>query len=402
MIQMLTYDENLEDFGGEHIVIHTFHDAQSLDEFDVNIINLSDPEIWRNDGNETTNIKIIKDINSVSIMINNNTNTELLIFFPQNIIYRYYCHNTAYLHSCELKDMLGNFYHILGHLHVSLGFIQLIYENTKTVISGERVDAAFSFAAPEDKVLLRSEKSQKPTVVKWCDNMILSTLDIRNYEDIMRLLTELKLIQNKQSIPSWMNEIQMFDDVVQSKVIEDNNNVIKIANEKISEAKAIIDKNNEYKSILYTTGNELVKVVFEILETMIGCDLSQFEDLNNEDFLFEVGGFVFIGEIKGVNHNVKNENVSQLDVHYHRYLDENEETKEEQIKALLVINHQRNKPTNTREPIHEQQIKLACRNGSLIIETTTLLKIFERYLSGDLTRDNCLELLTSKVGLLTI
>jgi len=40
-----------------------------------------------------------------------------------------------------------------------------------------------------------------------------------------------------------------------------------------------LDKNNEYKSILYTQGDELVKVVFEIIEQMFGCDLSNFEEI---------------------------------------------------------------------------------------------------------------------------
>ena len=68
MIQMLTYDEKQEVFEGEHIVIHTFHDAQSLDEFDVNIFNLSDQRIWRNNDNKKTDINISKDIKSTSIM----------------------------------------------------------------------------------------------------------------------------------------------------------------------------------------------------------------------------------------------------------------------------------------------------------------------------------------------
>lgn len=234
------------------------------------------------------------------------------------------------------------------------------------------------------------------------DHIIASTLQINEYSEMMELLTVLGLIQTKQDVPLWLEEVRMFDDNKQFGIIEENNRSIEIAKQNISTAIGKIDKNREYKSILYTNGDELVKVVFEILENMLGCDLSQFVDKKAEDFLFEIGDTVFIGEIKGVNHNVKSENVSQLDVHYQSYLEEHTDKKEEKIKAILIINHQKNKPLEIREPVHEKQIQLACRNGSLIIETITLLKLFEQYLSQNISREDCIRLLCAQKGLLNI
>lgn len=402
MIQMLTYDGKQENFSGENIVINKFHDAQSLDEFEINIINLNDQYMWQNKGRTNDKINIIEDIKSLSIMIQHCKNTKILILYPQNVVYRYNYYNGDYHEFSDLKDMLESLYMILKKIHLFLNNIYLIYENTKTNVNGKKLYASFSFTEFGDGVLLRSEISQKPTAIILGDNIILSTLNINNNEELICLLIELKLIQNKQSRPSWMEEIKMFDDNDQLKIIDDNNNTIKLANSNIFDAQRKIDKNDEFKSILYTSGGELVKVVFEILATMLGCDLSEFNDEKKEDFLFEIDGFMFIGEIKGVNHNVKSENISQLDVHYQGYLEENEDISEDQIKALLIINHQRNKPLNARESVHEQQINLACRNGSLIIETITLLKLFEKYLSGTLTREKCIELLKANEGLLTI
>ncbi len=173
-----------------------------------------------------------------------------------------------------------------------------------------------------------------------------------------------------------------------------------MANENISAAIERLNKNNEYKSILFTNGDELIKVVFEILEIMLGWDLSHFVDLKKEDFLFEMEDIVFIGEVKGVTSNVKNENVSQLEVHYQGYLEEHEEIDDKQVKALLIINHQRNKPLEQREPVHERQINLANKYESLIVETATLLRMFEKYLGGNLSREECLELLKTNKGIL--
>ena len=134
---------------------------------------------------------------------------------------------------------------------------------------------------------------------------------------------------------------------------------------------------------------------------MLGCDLSDFYDKKREDFKFEIGGKTFIGEIKGITPNVKKANISQLDVHVQEFLDENKDIKGD-VVALLIINHQRNKSLEDREPVMEDQIKLAERNGSLIVETITLLKLFEQYLNKVKTREECITILEKNKGLLRI
>ena len=113
----------------------------------------------------------------------------------------------------------------------------------------------------------------------------------------------------------------------------------------------------------------------------------------------EIGDDVFIGEIKGVNHNVKSENVSQLDVHYQSFLEDSGKS-ENHVFALLIMNHQKNKDLTKREPVHENQVKLAKRNGSLIIDTFVLLKLFEKYKSEEISREYCMQLLKNNTGIL--
>ena len=96
-----------------------------------------------------------------------------------------------------------------------------------------------------------------------------------------------------------------------------------------------LKENLRYKSILYSNGDDLVRVVFEILENILDCDLSKFEDIKKEDFLIKKDNYTFIGEIKGVTSNVKNEHISQVDVHYQKYMDKlNEEKIQERVKEL--------------------------------------------------------------------
>ena len=50
----------------------------------------------------------------------------------------------------------------------------------------------------------------------------------------------------------------------------------------------------------------------------------------------------------------------------------------------------------------ERQINLAKRNGSLIIETYTLLQILEKYRNGDMSRKEILNRFIESTGVLSV
>ena len=79
---------------------------------------------------------------------------------------------------------------------------------------------------------------------------------------------------------------------------------------------------------------------------------------------------------------------------------EDHEEEDGRIKGLLIINHQRNKPLQEREAVHERQVSLAERYEVLIIETPVLLKLFEKYRFGELSREKWLETVKGATGLL--
>lgn len=400
MIQMLTCNKRNENFEGRDMVINTFHDAQSLDEFEINIVNLNSEVIWRNTRDNKRTVNIEEDLISLSSMMENSSTTQVVVLFPQNLDFNYYYYNGRYNKTCELKNMLEPVRNdILPLLYYPLCSLSLYYENTKTKIGSKEIEASFHFHN-YDTTLLTSVKSNKATAIEW-HGIILTTLNLKDYNDVIGFLSAVNLLSKKETIPDWVEEIKMFDDIAQSSIIEANRLAIQEAEGNIGKAQEVLDKNNEYKSILYTQGDELVKVVFEIIEQMFGCDLSNFEDKYDEDFLFQAGGFTFIGEIKGVTPNVKNDNISQIDRHCQNYVEEHEE-EDGKIKGLLIINHQRNKPLQEREPVHERQVSLAERYGVLIIETPVLLKLFEKYRLGGLSREKWLETVKGATGLLRI
>ncbi len=393
MIQMLTYSGKEEKLKGNEIVLNSIHAPQSLDEFDINIISLADENLWVNYQDSKSRIDSSEDLGSLSTMIINSRKTKVVILVPQNETYEFaFYEYQGYAKSCELKYILNQLVdYILPKLYSGFNRISLCYENTKTKIGNGNISAAFYFESAED-VLLSSEKSNKPTAIN-CGDVILSTLELKEYEQVIFFLKEINLLRQKQAAPDWMKEIIMFDDEQQFVTIEKNRQAIKTAENNIANAMEKIDKNNEYKSILYTTGEELVKVVFEILENMLGCDLSQFEDKKKEDFSFEQDGIVYIGEIKGISSNVKSQNISQLELHHQGFMDEHPEIEDKNLRQILIINHQRNMALQKRDPVDKKQIELASKYGSLIVETGILLKMFERYKKEELTREECFALL---------
>lgn len=400
MIQILTYKGNETALEGNGIKVNKIHDAESLDSFEINIISLQDSEMWVSGKREIGTINSINDLKSLSLMVENSDKTNIVILLPQNLRYTYNRQKGSTTYYCELKNMIDKYKAILSVIFPLAEYVKIVYENTMTRVGKYEVPAAFYFNESEVPVLTRSEKSKKGTSI-MVDNLVASTLNFSTSEEIIAFLRQIGLLREKTKAPEWMEDIRMFDDDNQIRVIKENNAIIESANNNISKAMEIIDKNKRYKSILYTSGEELVDVVFEILEEMLGCDLSEFTDKKKEDFKFLLDGKVFIGEIKGVTPNVKKANVSQLDVHVQEYMDDNDELSEN-IVALLIMNHQRMKAVSEREPVHEEVIRLAERNGSLIVDTVALLKLFENYVLGRKSREECIGVLTGNTGLLVV
>lgn len=403
MIQVVTYDGKDTKYDGEEMAQYSLHDIRSLDEYEIDVIDLSSPYIWYSSGKTANSVNISNDLRSVISMIDNSRNAYVVIILPQNEVFYYNQYDKGYLNNTELKDILYSLQNgILSKLFDFFAGISLTYENTRSNVGSMEYEAAFYFegnAFWDTEFVIRSIKSKKPTVMRN-NRIYITTLKIVNADSLMNLLDGIGTLEKEETAPKWISEIKMFDDIEQeTKISEWQNEVEKIENHIECSQNKLAD-NMRLKSILYTSGDRLVEVVFEILEELMGCDLSGFVDNKKEDFLFEIDDNVFIGEIKGVRHNVKNENISQLDVHFQGYLDEHEEKDPNSVKALLIMNHQNNKAPEDREPVKDTQINLAKRNGSLIIETTVLLKLLEEYRIGKKTREMIINMIKNSSGLL--
>lgn len=402
MIQIISYSEYDWNNKIKNAIVNKINSPKSFDEYDVNVIDLRSRDIWQTKGYNISNeINIYNDLKTIETIIENSTNCKVVILLPQNINYRYYYYQKKYEKSVELKGHLNQIKVALNDIRfIPLEIMQ--YENTTTKINGVSFGASFYFNNILDKdVLTESYKSKKATTIKY-NEIIMTTLDINSEENLEVFLQKIGVLKEVNNIPEWIKQLDFFDDYEKKEIIVASEAIIEKENNKIKNAKLTLDKNNKYKSVLYTNGDKLVEVIFEMLQEMLNYDLSQFEDDKKEDFVIKKSNITFIGEIKGVTSNVKSEHISQLDVHLQGYLDNLKENSEESVKSLLIINHQRNTSLRDRQPVHETQIKLAIRNESLIIETSTLLRLYEKYLKQELNSMEIENMLINNKGLLIV
>lgn len=390
------------------VTVSTLSAPRSLDEFEINVIDLSDSKLWRCFTDSSVQIDAQNDLKIIQIMVERRTISKIVYALPQNTTFYYNGYKDRgqiqYFKNFFLKDRINSIrdHIIFSALPNTKAPFNLLYENTRTTIYGREYQADFYFEAAQNS-LTKSDLSNKITTIQLNnDEIFATTLKITNSSDeLLNFLSFMFESHNKETAPAWFSTVNFGDDIEQRKIIKKSEAEIDTAKQKISRAKAQLEKNAEYKSILYTNGDELVRIVFEILEQLLDCDLSDFVDEKREDFLIKKESCTLIGEIKGVTSNIKNEHISQVDVHYQGYMGRlQEENLSENVHQLLIMNPFRNKEPSQREPVHEQQIALAERNGCLLIETITLLHIFEKFLAGSISSEQCIAIFSNHTGLL--
>lgn len=386
----------------DNIVVSSLSEPKSLDMFDINFIDLSSYSIWFNEKDSFESINCINDFKSIKIMINKSKKSSIVFLLPKNYTLNYYSGGTSkYYKNVKLKDMLDVLVKNILCYIIPNCFVDysLWYEITTTTIGNVQYSADF-YIESSCSVKSISDRSKKITTISKNDRFILTTLDVLNSQESM--LNYISYLFPKNiSFPQWIKDYEFYNDEANKNEIEEKNKEIEAAKKIIEKCNTHLSDNLKYKSILCSNGAALVSVVLEILGKLLSYDFSEFIDEKKEDFLCELSGVTFVGEIKGVTSNVKYEHVTQVEVHRSKYLDKlKEENRVEKTKAILIINPMRNKPLSEREPINDEQIDLAEKFGSLIITTEVLLKIFEKYLNGELSNERIISVFESRTGLL--
>lgn len=404
-IQIITYNPKNFNCLDQEIDINNFNNLKSLDNYEINVFDLNNDRIWidrsKNEGAPTGDLVLSNDLISIEKMIFNRRETKILVCLPQNLNYTYEYYDKKYF--CELKNIINVMKSVLKQI-TNVDINDLYYENTYTEINGMNIQGAFVFPDYEDSIT-KSKDSRKNTTINKYDIIFtaLNLFEEKNTDVLVEFLKHIGVIDKPIEYPKWLQEYKFNDDQQLQDTIENAEAEIKKLNQKIFDSKNKLAENMKYKSILVTNSDELTKVIYEILEYIFEINLSTFVDEKKEDFLFDKEGICYIGEIKGVTSNIKSEHISQLDVHYYALQDRLEEDGiQKKIKKILIMNYERNKEISNRNEVHKTQIELASRNNTLIIDTLNLLQLYEKLLKENISKQEAIDYINSKIGLFNV
>lgn len=161
-----------------------------------------------------------------------------------------------------------------------------------------------------------------------------------NVKQIYTTLLNLFQILSDSTMPAWVNNINILDDLqIKDDIVSLEKEIAKLDIETKRKVE-MLDRNNEYKKLLYTSGDDLVHIVKKVLEEMLEVKVND-QDVKREDLSFELNNKKILVEVKGINTSVKRENVSQLRNHIEddALLNNVEDDEIHNIyKGILIIN----------------------------------------------------------------
>lgn len=386
----------------DNFTCSTFTSPVALDSFEVNIIDFNDYHVFDcgvNPNIFTDSIRAKQDLLSLKDMIANSRKSIQLFLLPSNVEVYYGDGYRSQQYSSTLKNELGFLSSFLSRYSFVSSNLSIGFEHNVTEIGNKSFESDFYFKKADTEIITRAKDTGKTTTIKSSNNTVLTFVKFDNQDDLIMFLIRLGYIENVSDYPDWLHKYLFYNDKAIYLENESFASQIKTLQANINENNLKLQSNFHFKSILFETGDKLVKVVFEILEEMLDIDLSNFKDELKEDFLFKNNGITYIGEIKGINAGIGNANISQVDDHKSQYEDELQAKGElETIKKILVINDQRKTPINDRVEIHPNQIAKAKKDEVLIIRTLDLLKIFEQYKFSKISREGVFKILEEQTG----
>lgn len=181
-----------------------------------------------------------------------------------------------------------------------------------------------------------------------------------------------------------IDKINILDDCTLKQQQKD----ISLEIDKLLKKKAQIEQklsiNDDYKRVLFLSGDDLVKIVKRILYEMLSIKITD-EDVKKEDLFFILDNINILVEVKGVNQPFKRENISQITRHIKDYAEKNKifgEDVKKKCKGLLIINPYISNKFEDRikkEFYSKEVISDAKYDNICTLDTFTLLSLYSSW-----------------------
>ena len=410
MIQIITNNlDKYKGFSKNIFLISKLDEFQSLDNYKITVIDISDENIWYNKGNNTSTINKKNDLQSLKTAINGSNKSNIIIIFPQNIQYHYsYTYNSStrsyyYDSSEKIKDIKGYFLDIITKNLIDMEQTNINYGKTYTKIGKELYQADFSFTfVNNDDIILKAENGNDITLIKK-NKIVITALKLEDENKIYSLLQYIfpSAFSDNIEVPEWINDIDFYTDKKCKEDLSALDEEISALKQQKNDIELSMLENLKYKSILYETGNVLSEQINNMVSKIFDYDMTQFEDIYEEDGLVKLDDVTFIIETKGLNNEISGHNISDACNHLIIYEDKlDEDSIKENAKCLFFVAYERNKPLNERNKIKERIEKIAKANNTLIIDTKVFLNIFEDFLNKKITKGEIKDLFKDNTGII--
>ncbi|OPA77227.1 hypothetical protein BFG04_03790 [Campylobacter pinnipediorum subsp. pinnipediorum] len=384
-IQVLTNSNNFDTINKKQYTLRKVDEAMSFNEFDFNIIDLNHKSIWEYDHDRNMYSPTKRILKTLPNIINNNKTSKILVILPQDIA----INNHILQETLKIKDILKDIN--IAMINILNLPIKLEYENSITNLRGYEFSSDFIFDNCYNYPVILKSKGGNDVLIRHKNNNDIFITTIKIYKNnISEIIDFLQCSFNKSEPPAWIKDIEIFNDkslILKKEELEKN----------IKSIQQDIDKNNAIRSILYSTGDELVVTIIDILHDIFSVD-KNFNDVKKEDFRFEFKDFTFMIEIKGIKDNVSNKNIAQCKKFVSDLISSNENINPSNTKGILIINSQRDKSPLDRDNIHEQQISYAKRENILTITTFEFLKLYDTYKKNKIDANKCFEIFRDMIG----
>lgn len=412
MIQLITENNNLKEQAknNSEFKVNCLKNIESMDEYDINIIDLNSESLWYNKEGNQESINEINDLKHLKNTIENSLSSKMLIILPQNLNYFWYKYNNKYLNEEQLKNEVKLIKKIINENIYCFPF-DLYYEKSITQIGDKRISSDFCFNNKQIvdtkcticKVteILSSNKSKKINTIKVDDKIYITSLNINeNIDLIIEFLKYIKIYNaNEEIIPKWIKDINILNDIeINKQLSQIEESILKLEQNKVH-IKEAIHENNKIKSILYETDKKLQNKIIEILNEMLDYNDDNFIDEMEEDFRIKKENITFIVETKGLKRNIAGTDVSKTFNHVLMYEEKLQEIGEkENVKGIFIVATQRDRCLQEREKTPDRQISIAERNNILIIRTEELLKLFEAFRNKKIKTEKIIKLFNEQIG----
>ena len=412
MIQLITENNNLKEQAknNSEFKVNCLKNIESMDEYDINIIDLNSENLWYNKEGNQESINEINDLKHLKNTIENSLSAKMLIILPQNLNYFWHKYNNKYLNEEQLKNEVKLIKKIINENIYCFPF-DLYYEKSITQIGDKRISSDFCFNNKQIvdtkwticKVteILSSNKSKKINTIKVDDKIYITSLNINeNIDLIIEFLKYIKIYNaNEEIIPKWIKDINILNDIeIKKQLIQIEENILKLEQNKVH-IKEAIHENNKINSILYETDKKLQTKIIEILNEMLDYNDDNFIDEMEEDFRIKKENITFIVETKGLKRNIAGTDVSKTFNHVLMYEEKLQEIGEkENVKGIFIVATQRDRCLQEREKTPDRQISIAERNNILIIRTEELLKLFEAFRNKKIKTEKIIKLFNEQIG----